>query len=194
MDDAYITLTYARNLAQTGTVSYNGIAVEGYTSFLHMLIASLLLLVSTPDLLLPAIKLLSLSLGFLMIFLGGRVVVRLGGTPFEAATAKFAFASSPVLSYHTASGLETPLIYVCSLWLLLILLADSTRTLGGALHRVALVVFIGMLVRPDFALAALPVAIYVAGRDGFQIRKSLRDVRWSWLITLIIVRVFWWCQ
>jgi hypothetical protein len=192
MDDAFISFTYGRNLAETGIISYNGIFVEGYSSFLQVIITSLFLLVASPDALLPLVKVFSLLIGLLLIYLVGRILSEFNVNILENFFAKTAIASSPIIAYHCASGLETPLIYVCSLGILLLLVRHRKNSFGPIIHKLCIFVFLGMLIRPDFALAVIPLSICALRR--FQIRKIVHDVHWWPIITVFslgVVYLLW---
>jgi hypothetical protein len=88
--------------------------------------------------------------------------------------------------------LETPLIYVCSLGILLFLVRHRKNSFGPIIHKLCIFVFLGMLIRPDFALAVIPLSICALRR--FQIRKIVHDVNWWPIITVFslgVVYLLW---
>lgn len=74
MDDAFITFVYSENLVKTGMISYNGIIVEGGTSFLYILVGALLILLSFGNLFI-GLKIFSYLLGIFCIWLVGKIVL-----------------------------------------------------------------------------------------------------------------------
>ncbi|MFO8057270.1 MAG: hypothetical protein R6V10_08255, partial [bacterium] len=147
MDDAFITFTYASCLAETGQVSYNGLQVEGYTSFLQMIIAAVFLLALPPSMLMPLMKMFFLIIGFVCLYLSGRILSFLKASPRTVWFGRLAIGLSPVLAYHYTTGLETPLVYLFSLALFYLLAKKEKLPMFQYFHLVAALLFVGMLVR-----------------------------------------------
>jgi arabinofuranosyltransferase len=104
IDDAYISLRYARNLAHGEGLVWNpGEAVEGYTDFLWVILLSLV--GATPA---AAWALGALAGALLLVFLA-RPPERLRVAGLAGALLPLAAASHLALPYWTAKGLETTL-------------------------------------------------------------------------------------
>jgi len=160
MDDSFITFVYSKNLLQFGQISYNGIFVEGYSSFLHVLIGALLLLPG--ETIFPIIvKVYSVFMMIAFLWFAGKIIKRISKSRLNAILGMFILATSPILLFHFQSGMETPLIYLVSLAIINELCLSSDRLVSEYLHRVFLLIFVGMLVRPEFALFGVPLLLYL---------------------------------
>ncbi len=157
IDDAYISLRYARNLVEGYGLVYNpGEAVQGYTNFLWTLILAGILYAGLPPV--PAACILGLGLGC------GTLVLTALWSWRRVAPGLASAAAAPVLLAANAGfvvwslrGLETPLFT-------LLLLAGGLLHLrrdaeAGLSPGAALLLALATLTRPEGALAmALTVA------------------------------------
>lgn len=107
-DDAFITLRYARNLADLGAIAWNpGEMVEGYTSLLHVVLLGGLIRVGAD----PVVA--AMALGFaamvLLMFYAWRATGLIAPAPAHAplrALALAIMAATPALAVWTLGGLE----------------------------------------------------------------------------------------
>ncbi len=108
LDDAFITFRYARNLADgLGPVFNPGETVEGYTSFLWMIVTAVPFAVLPDDFALRAIDFVGLGLGLFVIWR----VFDFPGPDGSPRTRPFAalLAVNPVFVVNCADGMETAL-------------------------------------------------------------------------------------
>jgi hypothetical protein len=113
VDDVYISLRYARNLAHGhGLVfSTDGSApVEGYTNFLWVLLQSPLFLLNlNDDSILHIVKFIGIVFGLGILFLTYRMIGTLTGNNTIAATGVLFLSTIPELALWAVGGLETSL-------------------------------------------------------------------------------------
>jgi len=157
-DDAFISLRYARHLAEGYGIVWNrGEApVEGYSNFLHVMIAAAAIRLDLPPIgVLRGINWLS-ALGIVVLL--HRYAARVTKVEWLPSAAAVIIAAHVPLAFWAASGLETAL-YSC-LCLLAVLLFLSPRT---ATRRVSSLAFLlAALTRPEgvlFFAAAATVAL-----------------------------------
>ncbi|HSJ14322.1 MAG TPA: hypothetical protein VK939_07895, partial [Longimicrobiales bacterium] len=166
IDDTYIFLRYARNIAEGyGPVFNTGERVEGYTSPLWLAV------LTVPALLSANLPLWALLSGGLAGALTIALVARTGG--FRAGLLGAAFlATHPPLVYWSFSGMDT--VPAAGLVLATLLAAERGRLLlAGTLLGLA------VLARPDAAWCLPAVAGLVIWRLGW--RAALRQ---SWQVAL----------
>jgi hypothetical protein len=162
LDDAFISLRYARHLVEGHGLVFNvGERVEGYTNFLWtLLLAAGLALGADP---LTFAVLLSGVLGAALVGLSVLLAARLVPPGWAWAAGVLVALSSPVLLYSVrGSGMETALFAVLGLAVLLAALAR--RWLWAGLLAALL-----LLTRPDGLLlagAAGVYALWTGGRGG----------------------------
>jgi len=159
LDDAFITFRYARNLADgLGPVFNAGEAVEGYTTFLWMLVCSVPFVLLDSARALAAIKALGLLLGLAVLW-------RASTFPGPTGDARprvlvLLLAASPVFVLNCGDGLETPL---CALLLLEFARAVvGERTFSGGVLSGGLLAAL-VLTRPEALplVLATPVAVAI---------------------------------
>ncbi len=175
MDDAYITYRYARNLADgVGPVWNPGEHVEGYSSFLWMLLLAALHVVGI-DIEVAALLLAVASMTALFV-LTWRVSLRLsdeGGTGVGAdlltAGAGLLIAANAGIGLWSMSGLETPLAAALVMALVFVYQRES-RAPGTPLS--AFVLAAAVMTRPEMAFLA-------AGTGAFFLAQAIveRDAR-----------------
>jgi hypothetical protein len=170
-DDAFITLRYAENLAAHGSPVYNlGERVEGYTSFLWLVLSALGALL--PVSLTGYVQVLGALSGAGIVFATAALLRRvLPETLALRAIVLLALALSAPVAAWTMGGLETPLFAALSTYALAI--AIDMRALptarNGAL--LGLLLALATLTRPEGALLAATVLgvlfiMLVRSRDG----------------------------
>lgn len=128
-DDAYISMRYAKHLAQGHGLVWNigQPPIEGFTNLLWVLwIAFLMLLAQEPGLLM-GISSAAFNIG--SVFLLWRFLrFRTGAKPVFAVISAFYLAIWPPLHDQTASGLEGPMLLFLFLLSLYLITADETRS------------------------------------------------------------------
>jgi len=162
-DDAFITLRYAENLATHGAPVYNlGERVEGYTSFVWLVLCALGALLPVP---LPSfVQGLGAASGVLLLAASWSLLARvLPGERLFAAVALLALAASAPVAAWTMGGLETPLFAALCTWafVLAIDVQREPRARRGAWLGVVLA--LATLTRPEGALVAAIVWLVLAG-------------------------------
>lgn len=109
LDDAFITLRYARNLASgRGPVFNPGEAVEGYTSFLWMLVSALPFALLSETAALRAIQIAGAALGAFTVWRAATFPAPDGSARRRGLAVLL--AASPVFVVNCADGMETPLL------------------------------------------------------------------------------------
>jgi hypothetical protein len=174
MDDAFIAFRYAKNVAEGHGIVWNVSEppVEGYTSFLWMLLSVPPIAVGLDPL--PVAKLLSvvaaLAIFALLAHRGARM------DPWLLAVVLGVVGFSPPFALLTMQGLET----TAAALVLLLLAAASIRVVDRPTGRSASLWFslalLGGVTRPDalvFATGAFAgvIAVLVARRDGEALRR-----------------------
>jgi len=165
-DDAMISMTYARNLAEGNGLVWNAGAapVEGYTNFLWTLWMALLHLLPVAESKLP---LLLMGSGVGLLLANALAVAGLARRLELTSTAAFLFAVGATalcypLIFWTLRGMEVGLLVV----LLSFALAQALRLVDRGSPRDAWglggLLAAGLLVRPDFVVAVIAVASFVA--------------------------------
>ena len=133
-DDAFITLRYARNLAHgLGPVYNAGEHVEGYTSFVWMVLSALPIALGLPAE--ASVQGLGALSGVLLIAATAQLFRWLEPeqTAF-GAVAVFALAVSAPVDAWTMGGLETPLFAALVTWSIVLgsdLVRDPTKRAGA---------------------------------------------------------------
>jgi arabinofuranosyltransferase len=158
-DDAFITLRYARNLAHGDGAVYNpGERVEGYTSFVWMLLAAASSALGLPAVL--SMQVVGALSGAFLLVAAMRLWQQLQPEqPAFGAIALLALVVSAPLGAWTMGGLETPLFAALVTWSI-VLGADLARdptprralALGAALG-------VATLTRPEGLLVAVALGV-----------------------------------
>lgn len=136
IDDAYITYRFAARLGLEGHLRWNGLEgpVEGYTSFLAVLLSAPMLWVTAdPIWLWKGLGLILLPVGALITACGVRAFGRILGFSFSPALCLLAAAGyllDPAGAVHAMSGMETALFT----FLLTAAAALCLRLLAGAVE------------------------------------------------------------
>lgn len=171
LDDAFITFRYASNLAQGFGPVYNvGEFVEGYTSFLWMLVSAVPLALLPTASALTSIKLFGFAASIWVIF-------RVWTFPSpDAAVRRYwvlVLATQPIFILNSGDGMETPLFMVAMVECLRGL-QRTPDARGGTL--VGLSTAAMTLTRPESLplLVVLPALVFVAHRNDATVREGLR--------------------
>ena len=181
VDDAYISLRYARNLANGyGLVfSTDGKApIEGYTNFLWVLLEAPLFLLKLPvGVTLVAVKLMGIGFGLgtiIVAYLMARLItdsIRVG------LIASLLLSAVPYLSFWAVGGLETTM-YV--FWLMLGLYSYVVEVRQSRMHFWSMLWFTLLaLTRPEGLVLALGILVYdlatnAVGSDQPVLPRRLR--------------------
>lgn len=189
VDDAYITFSYAKNLAQDrGPIYSHDVRVEGYSNFLWMLLLAFGYRLFPLDDPYPLAR--GLAFGFLA--LGGWATYRLmrRRARFEFAAAGLAaLALSTDLVRATVSGLET-VSYTALLTLAVLVYLEEPR----GKPRWSLLAFLPVaLTRIDGFVPALFLVVFELGDALYQKRLQPRLLlRWlAWPVALYLVYFAW---
>jgi hypothetical protein len=170
-DDAFITLRYAENLAHHGEPNYNlGERVEGYTSFLWLLLSALGALL--PVTLTSYVQVIGALSGVGIVLATSALLRRVAPeTLVLRALVLLAVALSAPIAAWTMGGLETPLFAALTTYALA--LAIDMRALPTARSGawLGLCLALATLTRPEGALVAAAVLgvlsfMLVRSRDG----------------------------
>jgi 4-amino-4-deoxy-L-arabinose transferase-like glycosyltransferase len=183
-DDTYIHMQYARNLAETGELSFNrGDPSYGATSPLW--VGILALVHKTGGDLSIAIRILSWSAGALSVMLIYLLVLRIDGRRLVAGAAGAVMASEGWLLRWSATGMESSFA-VLAVLVCLIASLGATRSAGRS-ALFGLLLFLAFLARPE-ALLLVPAsfaAFALAERDVPAGRRFL------WLPVFVVLTVCW---
>ncbi|WP_284165501.1 hypothetical protein [Frigidibacter sp. SD6-1] len=177
-DDTYITLIYARNLAQHTELAWNlGERSEGYTSFLHVVILGGLIRAGLPPATAAfAIALTAALLLAIVAFRAARLVAPGPETARARGLAVFSLLATPAVAVWTAGGLETVLNAVLMAAGLSCLLRAATdpRTYRSA-ALAGLCFSLAILTRLDNApvIAAAGLVALIAGPGALSRRLLL---------------------
>ncbi|MFN8378560.1 MAG: hypothetical protein U0452_07800 [Anaerolineae bacterium] len=176
LDDAYIHLQYARQLAAGQPYVYNpGLPpTSGATSFLYPYLLAGGALLGATDL---TLGVWALVLGATALALAGWLLLRIGhavGAPFwPSALVGLAYVLSGAALWHAASGMETSLAVLAVLLAAYGVAARSDNwTLAGAAFSA--------VIRPEWAIVTLLALALLAWRwwhEGLR-----RSWRWAWLL------------
>lgn len=159
VDDAWITLRYARSLASGAGLTFNpgGPRAEGYSSLLWTVLLAVPHVLGLPAV--AAAKALGIACTAATLALAARWAAREdgaeGGARWAAAAAVLWLASLPPVAVHAVSGMETALAALL-LTALFALAADGVRA-GRAGAPLALAALAAAFTRPEGALAGAVV-------------------------------------
>lgn len=150
VDDAYITLRYARNLVEHGALTWNigDPPVEGYTGLLWTLLAAAAIWARLPPLFVLDVAGVLCSLA--VLGLAAAVLAELRADRSRRLLALGLLAAGPWWLVHAGSGLETPLFSALILACVLLALRRS--------RLLPCVCLLAALTRPEGAALALALA------------------------------------
>jgi hypothetical protein len=187
-DDALITLRYARHLSAGEGLVFNPgePPVEGYSNFLQLLLASLVLRLDLAPL--PILRGLNLSAAILLLPALYTVVQRELRRPALATAAALLLAVHAPLWYWAASGLETAL-YTLTLFAGVALVSAARPGLRLAS---ALPLLLAALLRPEGAAAIAVIGLILlvesaraAGSGVAGLRAWIRE-RGGWIAAVAL--------
>ena len=182
VDDPYITFRYAANLvAGHGPVFNVGERVEGFTSPLHLLLSSVLLLIApSVDILFKA-KCASLVFAFVMLAQTGMLARRSGLHAREVLLAQALLALNINFALAAVNALETTLYGSLLLGSLLLFQGECRRGRGWVS---GLVLAVALQARPEAFLVALALLLVRV----FWMRRQKLSLRFAagWLTALLV--------
>jgi len=183
-DDTYIHMQYARNLAETGELSFNrGDPSYGATSPLWVGLLALVYLAGGD----PAtwIRVFSWAAGAISIVTIYFFVKRLDGTRLVAASAAAVLACEAWLLRWSATGMESSFALLA---VLVCLFAALSATRSAARSAVfGLILFLACLARPEAGLMAPAALVAFAVAEG---KTPLRR-RFLWLLVFSLLMACW---
>jgi arabinofuranosyltransferase len=173
VDDAYITLTYARNLADgQGLVWAGGLRVEGYTDFLWVLLGAGAFLADLDPILVYRVA--GIASGVALLGAVWAWNERYSLAPPGMRFAPLLLAAMGPVAYWAIAGLETTTF--------------AALAFGGTLAAVnggrgvivsGLLFFLAALAHPDAVILMAPVA-------GFLLSKARREGRWRGPLLMVV--------
>jgi len=189
-DDTYIYLVYAKNLFAGNGLTYNGTNVQGFTSTLWMAVLVLggLLPVGLPR----AAESLSVVSGIVLMFVAYSAGRRAGLSPGRALITPVLLAGTFDLVFYMSSGMETVFFTVMVVASSAFILTDAPeRSLRGRALPVVLALL--MLARPDGALVAMVVLVYLgmATKDWRALVRPIAVTAAIMLPVLIALRLYY---
>jgi len=173
LDDSWIHLQFARNLANGAGLSYNpGELVTGSTAPLWTALLSLLYLLPASTVVVGA-KLLGTALHLAGIDAVWRLARALEIGRRGAALAAFLFLATPWMVWSALSGMEIPLFILLSLWGILLHIAERAERRDPGGPPLSLPLFaVAALARPEgFLLLALAVLDRLAAWTPIPLRR-----------------------
>lgn len=198
VDDAYISLRYAKNLTEIGSLRFNlstDRPIEGYSNFLWIIVTSVLFLFPIDQVL--AVKILGLILSLINLSLIYWILARRFGDRVYALAGVWMMSLFPPLALWAVGGLETPLyIFTILLAVGYFLKDDKKLWLSGLLfllpaltrHEGVVLFFIGFFL---LVLQSLKGTRDTSGEEREKaIRKMLRDIVTFTLPFVIIYGVY----
>lgn len=160
-DDAYIYLVYVRSVLSGHGLTYNGELVEGFSSLLWPWLIAALGSLGLP---LPAaMEGLSLASGCFALFSVCFVALRIGVSRPAACLTPLLVALTGDFAFYSGNGLETPLFVAWMAWVVWLLFVDDPRKPLASL-ALPLLLFAGVLIRPEALLVDVVVMVWLAGR------------------------------
>ena len=174
-DDAYISLRYARNMAEGYGLVFNpGERVEGYTNFLWTFTLGILiyLLPVEPPMIAIALSLLAYAANLVVVFVLSRRISRQERAGFNLPLAVLLMGFNVTITDYGTTGLETAcasLFVNLGLLFLLSPMKTSTTMLSGLMFILA------TLTRPDHAIffVAGGVALFVTFAKSMIEKRSI---------------------
>ena len=181
VDDAWIVVRYAENLAHHGVLAFNldGPRVEGFTSLSAVLLASLASVLHVAPMKAMVVA------GEIAFLLGGALVLALGRSvrapPLAAGAVAVVHLTLAEHVTHATSGLETEPFIALGLALALTA-ARALREPRCSIVPVAIVGFVLTITRPEGAAAAaiaLAIVLQARARDRAVLRRdAVRAAAW----------------
>jgi arabinofuranosyltransferase len=186
VDDAYISLRYAKNLAAGHGLVFNiGERVEGYTNLLWTLLLGLLIRLGAEPV--AASKITGGVFSFLTVLLLWRVSLRLlWNRPWLRNLPILFLAATPSFAIYAVSGLETAMF--CFILTLALFLFIREENRSPKFHVTSIVLFLLTLTRPEGVLffVIFGSVKYLHGRN------LKRVIWWAWPYLLLLAIYLVW--
>jgi hypothetical protein len=184
IDDTYIHMQYARNLAEAGELSFNrGDPSYGATSPLWVAILALLHLGGAN--LAVSCRLLSWAAGALSVWMIYLLVIKLDGRRLVAGCAAAVLACEAWALRWSATGMESSFAMLMSIVCIHAALTASKSAVRSAVFGLAL--FLAFLVRPEAGLMVpAAFAAFTLAERGISMRR-----RFSWIIVFAALAAVW---
>lgn len=188
VDDAYISLRYARNLLEAGALEYNpGERVEGYTNLGFVLACAVLARLTTLDLLLVA-RLLGLFGAALAVWCGPALVSpKAQEQALERAVARLLLLANFAFVYFAWTGMETGLAtgLLCAAGCRFVRAGCRFELVTGLLSAAA------FAVRPELLAVGGVLGIVALCSHGFV--ATLRATgAWLWVLAVAAIEAWRW--
>ncbi len=173
-DDSFITLRYARNLAETGELVWNpgGAAIEGYTSLLHVLVVSVGIALGADPMV--AIQAVNIA-GFILLFGALWACLRaLESSGFARIAALAVLASQALIAWvwgGLEGGIAAAFVAFGSLYVIRAATAETPLRYG---YLASFAFGLAYLTRPEMALAnfAAGLGFLVFSQHSFRERLA----------------------
>ncbi len=180
VDDAYITLRYARNAAEQGTLVYNaGEAVFGVTSPLWGFVTSGMMMVFGAALVAPAVIVLGIALWSLAAYRLCQLA-----PPRARGLMVATFLCAPVFIDNQMLGMETPLFVFLSVYAM-------GAALAGSMTSAAFWTGLLTVARPEGVLFA-PALLYAAASAKGNLKAAIQSLVKPLPVALVLAPgVFW---
>lgn len=194
IDDAYISLRYARNLSNGYGLVYStdgSQPVEGYTNFLWVLLETPFFWMNISDnIILHSIKLIGIAFGAGIIITVFMLIHLLTRNQYIGSLGVLLLSAIPHLSFWAIGGLETTM-YI--FWMLIGLYFYIAEHQNGKIH-IASMVFITLmsLTRPEGFFFAVAIIIFDCAMSLLN-RNKIAPSRIRQIIPGIIVFAFLYC-
>lgn len=186
LDDSYISLRYAKNLAYSGELNWNPREppVEGYSNFLWTVLAALFLKINLDPLLI--LKWLGIIFALATAYLVYRLSQLLYEDKIVAALAALIFSAIPLVSYWAISGMETSFFTFFMVLSVYFLLKEGKS--HAKFPFSSLLLAITALIRPEgFILMGLSL-----GYKFFLWKWVARDEKTSEVKKEDLRKLLWW--
>jgi hypothetical protein len=184
LDDTWIHMVYAQNLAQYGLPYYNpGVLEAGFTSPLWMVFGAIAHIISSTIgvSVVPLIKILGILLAWLTSVAIFEICRRFTNYWVSSLLGALYLATLPIMAFSQVSGMEVCLAACMSTWAILVLL-KGRFLLGGVLLGLA------TMARPEHTiLTALVVLMFILSRSPKSYRRKLNRISKILLPTLVLL-------
>ena len=187
LDDTWIHMVYARNLAQSGLPYYNdGVLEAGFTSPLWLVFGALAHLVASLSGVsaVVIVKVLGVLLAWLTSVALFEICRRLTEVFASAVLCGLYVATLPVMAFSQVSGMEICLTTCVVAWAILCLLKDR-HLLGGMLLGLA------AIARPEAAVLTMPTVLLVLLAGFPKSRKARINRLLKLLLPTMVLLCMW---
>ncbi len=200
LDDSYISLRYAQNLAHRGELNWNAgeQPVEGYSNFLWTVVAAFFIELNLDPLLM--LKWLGVISALATAYLVYKLSQLLYEDKIVAALAALLFSATPPVSYWAVSGMETSFFTFFMVLSVYFLLKEEKSQVKFPFS--SLLIAITALIRPEgFILMGLSLGYKIfqwrlVGRNGEtkEAGNNYSKKLLLWVIPLVIILLpyLWW--